>query len=238
MSNAEFWFAAGSNIRDRIAGLRGGASPLLRRTADLQDLTSNGSTNPETSRTVLPSKNHDRNLEIQRNVVGDYCLPQLRLIAKFMKNIRLLHLYLGTLIAPSLLFFALSGAIQTLGLHEGKRGGSYQPATWVKVLAQIHKHQTFEVPERKFPHPNTPEMESAKSKLKAPRAAEAVEKNELPHHHRSPWPLKIFFVFVCFGLALTTLLGIYMSFKFNRNKRLVFALLVLGVILPVVLAFF
>lgn len=149
-----------------------------------------------------------------------------------MKNIRLLHLYLGTFLAPSLLFFAFTGAIQTLGLHEARRGKDYQPAAWIKMLAQVHKHQTMEVPERRVIPPNLPkpEAEKPKAEILRPMGKEGDMR-------RSSWPLKIFFVFVSLGLALITILGIYMSFMFNRNKKLVLALLVLGVIVPVALAF-
>lgn len=34
-----------------------------------------------------------------------------------MKNLRALHLYLGCIFAPLLLFFAISGIWQTLGIH-------------------------------------------------------------------------------------------------------------------------
>ena len=38
-------------------------------------------------------------------------------MAKFMKNLRSLHLYLGCIFAPLLLFFAVSGIWQTLGIR-------------------------------------------------------------------------------------------------------------------------
>ncbi len=151
-----------------------------------------------------------------------------------MKTIRLLHLYLGTFIAPSLLFFALTGAIQTLGLHEARRGSGYQPATWIKMLAQVHKHQTMELPQHRPALPDQ-RAQTEKPKAEAPLPAKTDDAHAEHSGHKSPWPLKIFFLFVCFGLAFTTLLGLYMSFTFNRNKKLVTLLLVLGVIVPVAL---
>ncbi len=47
--------------------------------------------------------------------------------AAWLKQIRQLHLYLGTFFAPSIIFFALTGAIQLFGLHEGHPGEAYQP---------------------------------------------------------------------------------------------------------------
>lgn len=54
-------------------------------------------------------------------------------------------------------------------------------------------------------------------------------------HH--PLPLKIFFLIVAISLFLSSLTGIYMSYKYMRNRRVVTALLVLGTVIPVVLVF-
>ena len=47
-----------------------------------------------------------------------------------LKMAREWHLYLGTLFAPSIIFFALSGSLQLFGLHEGHPGEAYQPPAW------------------------------------------------------------------------------------------------------------
>ena len=47
--------------------------------------------------------------------------------------------------------------------------------------------------------------------------------------------LKWFFLAAAAGLTLSTLLGIYMAFKFNRNRALVWGLLFLGTATPVAL---
>lgn len=39
------------------------------------------------------------------------------------------------------------------------------------------------------------------------------------------------------GLVSTSILGIYMAFKYNRDKRVVWGLIILGVILPSVLLY-
>jgi len=57
-----------------------------------------------------------------------------------MKQIRQLHLYMGTLFAPAILFFAFTGALQTFGLHEGARGSNSTPPAWIAQLAQVHKN--------------------------------------------------------------------------------------------------
>jgi hypothetical protein len=50
-------------------------------------------------------------------------------------------------------------------------------------------------------------------------------------------PLQWFVVIMSVGLISTSLLGIYMAFKYNREKRLVFTLIILGFIIPIVLLY-
>ena len=56
-----------------------------------------------------------------------------------MKRLRQLHLYLGTLFAPLLIFFAATGAWQLFGLHENAKDGSYTAPTVLKTLGAVHK---------------------------------------------------------------------------------------------------
>ena len=44
-----------------------------------------------------------------------------------LRYVRLTHLYLGVFIAPAILFFAFTGALQTFSLHETTRGSNYKP---------------------------------------------------------------------------------------------------------------
>jgi hypothetical protein len=52
-------------------------------------------------------------------------------------------------------------------------------------------------------------------------------------HH--PLPLRIFFLIVAIGLFTSTLTGLYMSYKYVRNKVAVTLTLVAGLILPILL---
>jgi hypothetical protein len=127
-----------------------------------------------------------------------------------LKRARLLHLYLGLLLAPSLLFFCFSGVPQLFGLHE-------TPTTphWVAVMAQVHKKQNTEV--RKETRP-------------APRPDQAKKPAAEPHENQL---LKWYFAFMAFGVMTTTLIGIYMAFKYNRDRRLIWGLLAAGVVIPI-----
>lgn len=135
-----------------------------------------------------------------------------------MKKIRQLHLYLGTLFAPLIIFFALSGILQTLEAHEG--AGTPK---WIEQIASIHKHQALQSDEPKRPRP----PENAVN-----RAPRATDEDEPARRGPSPWPLKWFVVAMSIGLIITTGLGIYMAFKYERNKTIVWGILALGTLLP------
>ncbi len=52
-------------------------------------------------------------------------------------------MYSGCFITPLLVFFMLTGVLQTFELHEKKKNG-YQPPAVIEALAQVHKHQRYE----------------------------------------------------------------------------------------------
>ncbi|HTD97033.1 MAG TPA: hypothetical protein VK627_08890 [Edaphobacter sp.] len=146
----------------------------------------------------------------------------------FLRYTRLTHLYLGVFIAPALIFFAFTGALQTFSLHETTRGSSYKPPAWAVTLGQIHKKQTPIVPVRKLPPPERPAADKSQP---TPATPQPTQK---PHN---ALPLKIFFLIVAIGLFVSTVSGLYMSYKFMRNKRLVTALLISGTVLPIILTY-
>ena len=180
-----------------------------------------------------------------------------------LKLFRKIHLYIGVFIAPALLFFAFTGALQTFNLHETHAGSDYKPPAWIATLAQIHKKQTTVIP----PHKNRPGMaqkpdddtsthaahaHKVASASDAARPADAVAKpadapakpveatakpTEAPPAppQKSHLPLKIFFLLVSVGLFTSTLTGLYMSYKYNQSKLVITALLVAGVIVPLLL---
>jgi hypothetical protein len=142
---------------------------------------------------------------------------------KLLKVLRQIHLYIGVFLSPAILFFALTGALQTFSLHETTRGSDYKPPTWIVTLAQLHKKQTAIVPLRKLhPAPDAPKHADA-----APAAPPTPEKSHLP--------LKFFFLLVALGLFTSTLTGIYMSYKFTRNRLVITTLLIAGILVPLIL---
>ena len=163
-----------------------------------------------------------------------------------LKQIRQLHLYLGTFFAPAIIFFSLTGALQTFSLHE--TAGA--PA-WIAKLAMIHKNQRLATDEA--PRGPRPERAAAKPAAAVPQAVNATgatletapagqtgaEEAAPPGAPRgpSPLPLKIFVLCMAIGLVTTTILGVTMAFKYNRSKKLVWGLLIAGAVLPLLLLF-
>jgi len=154
-----------------------------------------------------------------------------------LKMAREWHLYLGTLFAPSIVFFALTGSLQLFGLHEGHPGDAYQPPAWVQKLPSIHKDQT--VSERHGPPPGfageqkgPPEPDEVR---RSPQPPEGGRRNEEQGQNRFTLALKCFFLATAAGLVFSTLLGLYMAFKYNRSRALVWGMLLLGTAIPVAL---
>jgi hypothetical protein len=154
-----------------------------------------------------------------------------------LKWARQWHLYLGTLFAPSIIFFAFTGSLQLFGLHEGHPGEAYQPPAWVQKLASIHKDQT--VAERHGPPPGlsgeqkrSPEPDEARRPRQQPQGGRSSEERK---SNTLTLALKCFFLATAFGLIFSTLLGIYMAFKFNQSRALVWGMLFLGTAIPLTL---
>ncbi len=150
--------------------------------------------------------------------------------ASLIRSIRLLHLYTGLFIAPGVLFFAFTGALQTVPLHESSKGSSYQPPHWIVTLAQLHKKQTTVLPVRRAVPAAAPV-----SGERIPEKAQSAP----PAKQKAPdtRPMKAYFLLVSAGLCLSTATGIYMAYKFTRNKRAVAGTLVAGVVIPILLLF-
>src|SRR5437868_15397781 len=164
---------------------------------------------------------------------------------RLLRYLRLLHLYTGVFIAPAVLFFAFTGALQTFSLHETTRGSSYKPPAWAVLLAQIHKKQTPVVPVRKAP-PQEKQADKAAPEKTQPSSSTAkaapVEPPKstgeaAPKSHNA-LPLKCFFLLVSIGLFASTLSGLVLSYKYVRNRRLITVMVIGGIIVPVLLTIF
>jgi len=139
-----------------------------------------------------------------------------------MSSIRLWHSYIGILIAPSVIFFALTGALQIFNLHESH--GSYTPPALIEKLSSMHKDQVFEQKH----HEQEVEAESKNDQQPPP-----------PEEQQGPtlgtMLLKWFFLFVALALTSSTGLGVWIGLTRIQQKRTGWWLLVVGVVLPIAL---
>ena len=56
-----------------------------------------------------------------------------------MSFLRSLHLYLGCLFAPTLIFFAVSGSWQVFNWHQSTKDRSYVAPRALEILSYVHK---------------------------------------------------------------------------------------------------
>lgn len=152
-----------------------------------------------------------------------------------MLLIRRIHAYLGLLIAPSVLFFALSGGLQLFNLHKAHL--DYKPPAIIEILGNLHKDQVVSK-QRKRPSPQAGADKAASAR--AGRSHEALETGAHDHEPRSKLStlvLKWFFELVAVGLAFSTLLGLWIGLRFTRTPVASWACLIAGVAAPVLILF-
>lgn len=140
-----------------------------------------------------------------------------------MTSVRQWHSYIGLFIAPSVLFFALTGAAQLFSLHEAH--GSYQPPAIVEKLSSVHKDQVFALGDH---HPAV-----ARRAAPRPEAQDDADKTG-----PSTLMLKGFFLLVALCLTVSTAFGLWMGLTQTRRKRTAWLLVVAGTLIPVVLLLF
>jgi hypothetical protein len=147
-----------------------------------------------------------------------------------LKKIRLIHYYLGTLFAPCILFFAFSGALQIFTLHEANNKTGYRPPEWVLKMADVHKRQSHvDAPAPKAVAVSVP---ASRVPTQPPGPPELTKNSPLL---KGSIALKWFFFVMAMSLIVTTLLGVWMSFKYNRDSRVIWGLLIAGTVLPIAL---
>jgi hypothetical protein len=165
-----------------------------------------------------------------------------------LKFLRKVHLYVGIFTTPALLFFAITGAVQTFSLHEATQGSNYKPPAWIASLAQLHKKQTTVVPPRRArpaaPDASAPTDASRTTAAQsgapvttqpqpiAPRSSRAAEASAPQKNHL---PMEVFFLLVSLSLSTSALTGIYMSYKYSRGWWVLTGLLAAGVVVPLLL---
>jgi hypothetical protein len=142
-------------------------------------------------------------------------------------TLRLAHSYASAFIAPTIVFFALSGALQVLNLH--KAHGSYEPSPLVAAMARLHKDQVLapDVPRDAGPPGFLPKD------FDAARGPEG--RRPKPHMTLATKLLKGLFVFEALTLVATTLLGVWIGVTHPKRARTFWIVLAAGVLVPVAL---
>ena len=147
--------------------------------------------------------------------------PALRFAA-----VRRIHTYLGLLIAPSVLLFALTGALQIYKLHEAHEG--YVPPPVIEKLGMVHKVQAYRAHGKR---PGPPAADAPK----APAAAKPAETKAPAQPRLATTLLKAIFLLVSIALAAATGLGVLMALAYGREKKLSWLLLGVGLLIPAAL---
>ena len=138
-----------------------------------------------------------------------------------MRKLRQFHLYIGVFFAPAILFFAISGGLQTFRLQQASGWDGAPPPQWMAWMASVHVDQRKLVPEPEKAKPPAP-VDPAKLAERKARAAKAL-------------PMKIFTVALAIALALSTLLGAAIALGMKSTRRVATIMLVAGSVLPILL---
>jgi hypothetical protein len=133
---------------------------------------------------------------------------------------RVWHSYSGAFFAPAILFFSITGAFQTFNLHKPAPG--YHPPAVLQALASMHKNQNLKV---KY-------VDMGAAEPAKPDKPDAAARARLPFSAAAQILLKVFTALVSVGLAVTTMLGLYMSWATTR-RRAVLLWFAAGLVLPI-----
>jgi hypothetical protein len=143
-------------------------------------------------------------------------------------TIRTWHFYIGMFIAPSVLFFALTGALQLFSLHEAH--GAYKPPAIIERLSSVHKDQVFAASHH-HDHDHAEHQAKPPAAGTAPPPADDDDKLKT-----STLVLKIFFFWaIAGGLIVSTLFGLWMGLTHPRRKRSAWITVAVGAAIPIVL---
>jgi len=147
-------------------------------------------------------------------------------------QIRRLHAYIGTLIAPSVIYFAATGLLQIYNLHEAH--GGHSPPRIIELLSGVHKDQRFGAG-----HHDAQDGDERHSNVSAGAEAHPDRAPQAEEAHHSPIAtslLNLFFASVAIALIFSTSFGICMALQQNMRRRTHVTLLVIGTLTPAILA--
>ncbi|HRD29827.1 MAG TPA: hypothetical protein PLO65_16125 [Caulobacter sp.] len=141
-----------------------------------------------------------------------------------LRFIRQLHLWVAVFVAPSLMLFAVTGMLQLFKLHEAE--GGYRPPPVIEKLGQVHIHQKYAL--RPVRRPSGAQPAPAAS-APARGEAEAEEPAAPLGETLTRWT----FLVMSLGMAMSAVLGVWMSLSNTRQRRTTWLLLAAGTVLPI-----
>lgn len=139
-----------------------------------------------------------------------------------LRTLRKLHHYAGVFLAPAILFFAISGGLQTFRLQQASGWNGAPPPVWMAWMGSVHIDQKKLTAEAEKPKPKRPE----------PTPAENAEREA---KKRAALPMKIFTVLVAIGLALSTIVGVVIALSIRSMRTISLVLLAAGAVVPILL---
>lgn len=143
-----------------------------------------------------------------------------------LRFIRQLHFWVAAFVAPSLLLFAVTGMLQLFKLHEAE--GGYRPLPVIEKLGQVHIHQKYALRPVRARPPEAAAPAAAKP-APAPARAESGEEGAPLGETLVKWV----FLVMSVGMALSSVLGIWMAMSNTRQRPIMLALLAAGTVLPI-----
>jgi len=145
-----------------------------------------------------------------------------------MKTIRQMHLYTGVFFAPTIIFFAFTGFLQTYSWHEGANA-----PRWIVALENVHTHQRMPPPPPAADAASQTPATTPTVSAPPPAQASAAPARPTPPRRKRSAPLRAFMGLMAVGLIGSSLAGIYMGFRLGRSASLIWGLLLSGIIIPV-----
>jgi hypothetical protein len=139
-----------------------------------------------------------------------------------MRKVRQFHLYIGVFFAPAILFFAISGGLQTFRLQQASGWDGAPPPQWMAWMGSVHIDQRKLVAEPAAAAKPPAPIDPAKLAERKAKAAKAL-------------PMKIFTAALAIALALSALLGIGIALGTKSTRRVSQLMLAAGALVPILL---
>lgn len=135
---------------------------------------------------------------------------------QWVRSLRRYHRLIGLFFTPAILFFSITGALQTLEFHDARQGAV---SAWLTNAASLHKHQRLSKPK--------PSAGNA-----APSSSASASASPAPREHPA---LRLFVVLMAIALAGSALSGCVIALQMRATRREAVAALIAGIVVPVIL---